>query len=200
MPQGELVNDHQRDRFRSGQKAPQRIRVATERIRGAFAMREAAVRGVQVLPGPVGLDWRAIEVPGLEFIEAGFDQNRYLPTVQAMSIVCRVRRRRVPSTRACTRPRAVSATGRDGSLLSTCAAFAVDSAWRAKTNNRNTSAGILGLLPLVHSASKGQPAARSGMHAPDIVKGGIIEPRTFRAAHRNHADVRCTTQSARRPM
>jgi hypothetical protein len=76
------VNDHQRDRFRSGQKAPQRIRVAPERIRGAFAMREAAVRGVQVLPGPVGLDWRAIEVPGLEFIEAGFDQNRYLPTVQ----------------------------------------------------------------------------------------------------------------------
>ena len=83
MPQGELVNDHQRDRFRSGQKAPQRIRVAPERIRGAFAMREAAVRGVQVLPGPVGLDWRAIEVPGLEFIEAGFDQNRYLPTVQS---------------------------------------------------------------------------------------------------------------------
>ena len=45
MPQGELVNDHERDHFRSGQKASQRIRVAPERIRGAFAMREAAVRG-----------------------------------------------------------------------------------------------------------------------------------------------------------
>jgi hypothetical protein len=38
-------------------------------------------------------------------------------------------------------PRAVSAPGRDGSLLSTCAAFAADSAWQAKTNKRNTSAG-----------------------------------------------------------
>ena len=81
MPQGELGNDHQRDRFRSGQKAPQRIRVAPERIRGAFAMREAAVRGVQMLPGPVDLDWRVIEVSGLEFIEAGLDQNRYAPAV-----------------------------------------------------------------------------------------------------------------------
>jgi hypothetical protein len=36
-----------------------------------------------VLPGPVGLDGRAIEVPGLEFVEAGFDQNRDLPAVQS---------------------------------------------------------------------------------------------------------------------
>jgi len=36
-----------------------------------------------MLPGPVGLDWSAIEFSGLEFIEAGFDQNRYLPTVQS---------------------------------------------------------------------------------------------------------------------
>ena len=34
---------------------------------------------------------------------------------------------------------------------------------------------------------------------PDIVKGGIIEPRTFRAAHRNHADVRCTPAIGQAP-
>ena len=142
--------------------------MATERIRGAFAMREAAVRGVQVLPGPVGLDWRAIEVPAWSSSKPGSIRIGICRPCRAMSIVCRVRRRRVPTARstgtlascvprthACTRPRAVSATGRDGSLLSTCAAFAVDSAWRANTNKRNTSVGTLGLLPLVHSASKG---------------------------------------------
>ena len=42
-----------------------------------------------------------------------------------------------PRERACARPRAVSATGPDGSLLSTLAALAVDSPWRAKTYNRS---------------------------------------------------------------
>src|SRR6185437_16854595 len=87
---------------------------------------------------------------------------------RAMSIVCWVRSRRVPTARstwrlascaprarAWVRPRAVSATGRDGLLLSTLAALATDSACRAKTNRRSTSAGIAGLLPLVPMASGG---------------------------------------------
>jgi hypothetical protein len=62
---------------------------------------------------------------------------------RARSIVCCVRSRRVPTARsmgrlascaprarACARPPAVSATGRDGSLLSTCAAFARDQRFR----------------------------------------------------------------------
>jgi hypothetical protein len=35
---------------------------------------EAVVRGVLVPPGPVGLDRRALEIAGPEFVEAGFDQ------------------------------------------------------------------------------------------------------------------------------
>jgi hypothetical protein len=61
--------------------AAARWRSARAHPRG-FAMKEAAVPGVQVLPGPIGLDGRAIEVAGLEFVEAVFDQNRYLPAVQ----------------------------------------------------------------------------------------------------------------------
>src|SRR5260221_7353884 len=87
---------------------------------------------------------------------------------RARSIVCWVRSRRVPTARstwrptscaprarACVRPRAVSATGWDGLVLSTLAAFAADSACRAKTNKRSMSAGIAGLLPLVREASGG---------------------------------------------
>src|SRR4029077_2205431 len=87
---------------------------------------------------------------------------------RAMSIVCWVRSRRVPTARstwrlascvprarAWVRPRAVSATGWDGLLLSMLAALATDSACRAKTNRRSTSAGIASLLPLVPMAFGG---------------------------------------------
>src|SRR5690349_15850212 len=83
-------------------------------------------------------------------------------------MVCWVRSRRVPTARstwrpascaprarACVRPRAVSATGWDGLVLSTSAAFAAESACRAKTNKRSMSAGIVGLLPLLPEASGG---------------------------------------------
>src|SRR6516162_3842390 len=87
---------------------------------------------------------------------------------RAISIVCWVRSRRVPTARstwrlascaprarACVRPLAVSATGWDGLLLSMLAALATDSACRATTNKRSTSACIVGLLPLVPTASEG---------------------------------------------
>jgi hypothetical protein len=39
-------------------------------------------RCVLVLPGPVSLDGRAVEVPGTDLVEAGFDQRRHLLAVQ----------------------------------------------------------------------------------------------------------------------
>jgi len=42
----------QRDRFGPGQEAPQRGRVAPERVVGAFAMREAAVGAAIAAPAP----------------------------------------------------------------------------------------------------------------------------------------------------
>jgi hypothetical protein len=77
------VNDHERDRSvlaRRRRSALAQRQSASTGFR--LAMKEAAVPGVQVLPGPIGLDGRAIEVAGLEFVEAVFDQNRYLPAVQ----------------------------------------------------------------------------------------------------------------------
>src|SRR5580704_17347062 len=106
---------------------------------------------------------------------------------RAMSMVCRVRSRRVPTARstcrlasfaprarACVRPRAVSATGWDGLLLSMLAALATDSACRAKTNRRNTSAGIAGLLLLVpagiwRSSPTAQIALEHGARVPAAV-------------------------------
>ena len=82
MAQCELMEDHERDRFGPGQKAPQRVRVAAERVVGAFTMREAVAQSVLVLPGPLGLHRRAVEVADLEFVEARFDQDRYVPAVQ----------------------------------------------------------------------------------------------------------------------
>src|SRR4029077_5177796 len=92
---------------------------------------------------------------------------------RAMSMVCRVRSRRVPTARstsrltscaprarAWVRPRPVSTTGWDGLLLSMLAALAADSACRAKTNRRSTSAGIAGLLPLVPTAIRRSPGDR----------------------------------------
>src|SRR5580704_4481699 len=76
------MKDDQGDRFGPGQEAPQRVRVAPGRVAGAFAVRQAVAQGVLALPGPVGLDRRAVEVAGPEFVEARFDQDRYAPAVQ----------------------------------------------------------------------------------------------------------------------
>jgi hypothetical protein len=81
IPQAELVNDHERDRSVLARRRRSALAQRQSASTG-FAMKEAAVPGVQVLPGPIGLDGRAIEVAGLEFVEAVFDQNRYLPAVQ----------------------------------------------------------------------------------------------------------------------
>jgi hypothetical protein len=81
IAQRELMKDDKRDRFGPGQKAQQRVRVAPERVGGTFAMREAVVQGVLMLPGPVGRHRGAVEVAGLEFVEVRFDQDRYVPAV-----------------------------------------------------------------------------------------------------------------------
>jgi DNA-binding Lrp family transcriptional regulator len=80
-----------------------------------------------------------------------------------------------PRARACARPRPVSATGRAGSLLSACAVFAVDSACRAKTNNRSTSADIAGLLPLgvLERRRRVEPGAGLPWQTSGLIRAGI---------------------------
>ena len=75
VAQRDLVCDDERDLFPPGQQAPQGVRVAPQRVVDALAMGQAVARGVPVHPGPVRLDGRAVEVPGADLIEAGFDQG-----------------------------------------------------------------------------------------------------------------------------
>jgi hypothetical protein len=82
IAQREIVDDHKRDRLCPVQEAPQRTRVAPQRLRDALATGQAVTRCVMVLPRPVNLDGRAFEVPGTDLVKAGFDQRRYLPAVQ----------------------------------------------------------------------------------------------------------------------
>jgi hypothetical protein len=53
--------------------APQGVRVAPQRVVDALAVGQAVGRGVLVPPGPEGADACAVEVPGADLIEAGFD-------------------------------------------------------------------------------------------------------------------------------
>jgi len=76
------MDDHKRDRFCPAQEVPQRACVAPQRLLDALAMGQAVTRCVLVLPGSVRLDGRAVEVPGTDLVEAGFDQRRHLPAVQ----------------------------------------------------------------------------------------------------------------------
>lgn len=171
---------------------------------GFFAMREAAVRGVQVLPGPVGLDGRAIEVPGLEFVEAGFDQNRYLPTVQGDVD-------RLPGAqKACADSQVHGHVGElraEGTRLYSPPGSQRDWARRVAAEHvRGVRCG-LGVTgedeqaeylsrrrwspsPSTRRIERPSPA-RSGMHAPRIVRGGIIQPRTVSGGASDAESRRC---------